>query len=249
MIKIGSPLEQFTIFNILKLEQLIENIVTNFSLNSIIAYLFLIILIINFNYLFLKFINKDLIVDKITIFLKNLFLENIKLKKPYFFSNIVYIFLTILLLNTLGLIPFCFTTTSSIIVTFSISLGCFVNIIFTGIKLHKFKFFNLFLPSGAPFAIIPFLIIIEFISFNARIFSLAIRLFANMMSGHILLKIIAIAILKLFIILFPLSIIYLLIPITLVNIIILLEFSIAFLQAYVFVTLLCIYFNESINLH
>ena len=249
MLKIGSPLEQFAIFNIFKFEYIIENILTNLTLNFLIIYFFLFILFINLNFFFLKIINKDLIIDKIITFLKNLFMENVGVKKPYFFSIIVYVFSVILLSNTLGLIPFCFTSTSSIIVTFSISLGCFIIIIFTGLKLHGFKFFGLFLPSGAPLAITPLLIIIEFISFNARIFSLAIRLFANMMSGHILLKIMSLAILKLFILLFPLSILYLFIPTLLVCIIILLEFSIAFLQAYVFITLLCIYFNESINLH
>ena len=249
MLKIGSPLEQFIIFNIITFENIKENIITNISLNFLIVFLFLIILFFNLNSFFYNFINKEFLVKKIIKFLKNIFVENVSIKKPYFFSIIVYIFSIIVLSNTLGLIPFCFTTTSSIIVTFSISLGCFINIIFTGLNLHGLKFFNLFLPSGAPLPITPLLIIIEFISFNARIFSLAIRLFANMMSGHILLKIFSIAILKLFIISFPFSIIYLTIPTILVCIIILLEFSIAFLQAYVFVTLLCIYFNESINLH
>jgi ATP synthase subunit 6 len=121
-------------------------------------------------------------------------------------------------------------------------------ILLNGFRLHKLKFFVSFLPPGSPVAILPFLIIIEFISFNARAFSLAIRLFANMMSGHILLKIISGAILGLLVLL-PQSAIITIFPFIFLFIITGLEFVIAFLQAYVFVTLVCIYFNESFNLH
>jgi len=93
----------------------------------------------------------------------------------------------------MGLIPFSFTLTSSILFTFFFSLSSFINVVILNIRVNNLKFFNTFLPTGTPLEIIPFIILIEFISFNARIFSLAIRLFANIMSGHILLKILATA--------------------------------------------------------
>ena len=128
------------------------------------------------------------------------------------------------------------------------SLGFFIGNNLIGIFYHKQNFFVLFLPEGVPIFIIPLLILIEYVSYISRIFSLAIRLFANMLSGHILLKILicfiwAIAISNVihwFWILLPLSIVFAVIG---------LETAIAFLQAYVFLVLVSIYFNDVINTH
>jgi len=89
------------------------------------------------------------------------------------------------------MIPYSFTVTSHIIFTFSLSLSIFIGINIIGIRTHGFKFFNLFLPKGVPLIIVPLLITIEIISYLIKVFTLSIRLFANMTSGHALLKIIA----------------------------------------------------------
>ena len=99
------------------------------------------------------------------------------------------VFLFIFLSNILGMIPYSMTITSHFILTLYFSLAFFIGNNLIGICYHKEKFFVLFLPEGVPVAIIPFLILIEYVSYISRIFSLAIRLFANMLSGHILLKI------------------------------------------------------------
>jgi ATP synthase subunit 6 len=89
------------------------------------------------------------------------------------------------------MIPYSFTVTSHLATTFYLALSAFIGINITAIKKNNLAIFNLFLPKGVPSFIIPFLILIELISYFARVFSLAIRLFANMMSGHTLLKILA----------------------------------------------------------
>jgi F-type H+-transporting ATPase subunit a len=192
--------------------------------------------------------NKIFIAGLFYNLLKNIFKENVNIKQPFVFNYIFFIFFIIFLSNNWGLIPFSYTVTSSIIVAFFLSFSSFIIILINGFKLHRTKFFVSFLPPGSPAPILPFLIIIEFISFNARAFSLAIRLFANMMSGHILLKIISVTCFSL-VLMFPQSALIIIFPFFFLLIITGLEFAIAFLQAYVFVTLLCIYFNETFNLH
>jgi ATP synthase subunit 6 len=128
------------------------------------------------------------------------------------------------------------------------SLAFFIGNNLIGICYHGEKYFVLFLPDGVPVAIIPFLIIIEYVSYISRIFSLAIRLFANMMSGHILLKILisfiwAIGTSNL------IHWIWIGLPLCIVFLVIGLELAIAFLQAYVFVVLLTVYLNDVINTH
>jgi len=102
-----------------------------------------------------------------------------------FFSTFLFIFIS----NILGMIPYSMTITSHLILTLYFSLAFFIGNNIIGVCFHKEKYFVLFLPEGVPVPIIPGLILIEYVSYISRIFSLAIRLFANMMSGHILLKI------------------------------------------------------------
>ena len=164
-----------------------------------------------------------------------------------YFPWLVFIFFTIAGLNLIGIIPFTFTITSHIIVTFFLSFTLFMGINIRALLDKKFHFFSLFLPSGAPMVIAPFLVIIELISYVARVFSLAIRLFANMMAGHTLLKIL-IGFSYLIIVdsltnNWPLFFVGL-IPFFLVYIITFLEVAIALLQAYVFTVLLCLYIKD-----
>jgi len=164
-----------------------------------------------------------------------------------YFPWLVFIFLVIAGLNLVGMIPFAFTITSHIIVTFTLSFTLFVGINLRALLDKQFEFFSLFLPSGAPIVIAPFLVVIELISYIARVFSLAIRLFANMMAGHTLLKIL---IGFSFVIgmqnlnsTWPLLFVAF-IPFLLVFIITFLEVAIALLQGYVFTVLMCLYIKD-----
>jgi ATP synthase subunit 6 len=100
-----------------------------------------------------------------------------------------FIFIFILTSNVIGLIPYSFTNTSSLIYTLYIALSIFLGIIIIGVTQQKYEFFNFFLPAGSPFILTPLIAFVELFSFASRVFSLAIRLFANMMAGHTLLKI------------------------------------------------------------
>jgi F-type H+-transporting ATPase subunit a len=167
-----------------------------------------------------------------------------KVSKIYYYHLFLCLFICLLFLNVFGLIPYTFVLTAQFCFTFLCSFLYFFALNLTGIRLHGFKLLGLFFPTGAPIFIAPLLVIIEFISYFARVFSLAIRLFANITAGHILLKIIA---------WFNWSLLQVIFVGILGNIIILilwfLEFFISVLQAYVFIILLCIYLNDVINLH
>lgn len=115
--------------------------------------------------------------------------ENLYIRKQQYFSVLFYLFLVILGANLIGMLPYSFTSTSSFVVTFFIALMHFIAINHLAAVTHKWHVSELFLPSGAPLEIAPFLIFIEAVSYVARVFSLSIRLFANMLSGHALLKI------------------------------------------------------------
>lgn len=164
--------------------------------------------------------------------------------KINYFSLLVFIFLTISFLNVLGLIPYTFVLTSQFIFTFLMSSLYFISLNFTGLYYYGLTLLNLFFPSGTPLLIIPLLILIEIISYFARMFSLAIRLFANITAGHILLKILSWFTYLLSDIFF-ISLLGFILITTLWG----LEFFISLLQAYVFLILLCIYLNDVLNLH
>ena len=170
--------------------------------------------------------------------------ENAGPKNIKYFPLIFTTFIIILICNLLGMIPYSFTITSHIIVTFSTAFAIFIGINIIGVSKHGKHFLGLFFPPGAPLPLALLLVIIEFVSYVFRVFSLSIRLFANLMSGHTLLKIlsgfawISVSFWGIF-----------LIPIGIIFIITGLELMIACLQAYIFVVLLCIYINDAINLH
>lgn len=117
--------------------------------------------------------------------------ENLNKKGEIYFPFIFTLHLFLLFCNVLGMIPYSFTVTSHIIFTFCLSLSIFLGINIIGIQKHGINFFSLFLPRGVPLIIVPLIITIEFLSYIVKVFTLSIRLFANMTSGHTLLKIIA----------------------------------------------------------
>lgn len=189
-----------------------------------------------------------LVLRNIYILVKNIIKSNTSLKRYQYFSVLLFLFMFIFISNLVGLIPYSFTITSSFVVTFFLALAHFIGINIIGIVEQKWEFANLFLPQGVPVEIALILVPIEFVSYIARIFSLSIRLFANMMSGHALLKILigfswtllGSGVLYAGIAVFPWII---------VTAIMFLELLIAFLQAYVFVILIAIYINDVIASH
>jgi F-type H+-transporting ATPase subunit a len=163
---------------------------------------------------------------------------------PFIFTLFIFIFFT----NFLGLIPYSFTVTSHIIVTFAMALTVFAMVLIVGFYHHGLHFFSLFVPSGAPLWIMPLLVPIEVISFLSRPISLSVRLAANMLAGHTMLKVFAgfvVTMLSAGGVLAALSIAPLLAGVAVTA----LEVLVAAIQAWVFALLTCIYLNEAIHLH
>ncbi|MEX2408069.1 MAG: F0F1 ATP synthase subunit A, partial [Rhodovibrionaceae bacterium] len=151
------------------------------------------------------------------------------------------LFMFVLVGNLLGMLPYSFTFTSHIAVTFVLAAVVFILVTILGFVKHGLHFFTFFVPPGSPVYMWPLLIPIEIISYLSRPVSLSVRLFANMLAGHTLLKVIAgfIALLGVVGIL----------PFALVVALTGLEILIAFLQAYVFAILTCLYINDALHLH
>ena len=186
--------------------------------------------------------------DSIEQLVKIIVRSNTSLERQEWYMSLYFVFFFIFFCNMFGLLPYSFTLTSSFVVTFFIAGTHFLAINIIGIYKKGWDFFSLFLPAGVPIFIAPFLIIIEIVSYIAKVFSLSIRLFANMMSGHALLKILigfSWAMLVKGGIFYGLS----LIPWLIVTVIFFLELLIAFLQAYVFIVLLAIYINDVFAAH
>ena len=159
-----------------------------------------------------------------------------------YFPFVLTLFVFILFCNVLGLIPYSFTATSHIVVTFAMAAVVFVGVTIIGFARHGAHFLSFFVPSGVPAWLLVILVPIEIISYFVRPFSLSIRLFANMLAGHTMLKVFGGFVVMLGIIggWAPLAFIVALTG---------LELLIAFLQAYVFAILTCLYLNDAIHLH
>lgn len=241
-----SPLEQFELISIIN----INLFGLDFSfLNSSFLLFFNIFYLFIFLYPFFRKTNIipnnlwQIFFEQFYLAIQNIFISNSGLNNQFFIPIIFNLTLFLTLSNLTGLIPFGFTITSHILITFSLSFSIFFSINYLGIRKHKLKFLGLFLPGGTPFGIMPFLFLIELLSYFSRVFSLAIRLFANMMSGHTLLKILTSFIfstLSFGSFYFILNIL----PLILLHIIIAMECCIAVLQVYVFIVLSCLYLND-----
>ena len=161
--------------------------------------------------------------------------------KPYF-PFIFSLFMFVLFCNMVGMFPYSFTVTSHIIVTLIMAMFIFVAVTIIGFIKHGFKYLKIFVPSGVPVLLLPLITVIEIISYLSRPVSLSVRLFANMMAGHTMMKVFGGFVISLGIVggWLPLSF-----SVALTG----LEILVAFLQAYVFAILTCIYLNDALNLH
>jgi len=159
-----------------------------------------------------------------------------------FFPFIFTLFMFVLFSNMVGMLPYSFTTTSHIIVTFALAAIVFVGVTIIGFVKHGIKYLELFVPKGVPMVLLPLIVVIEIISYLSRPVSLSVRLFANMMAGHTMLKVFGGFVISLGLLggWLPLGF-----SVALTG----LEILVAFLQAYVFAILTCIYLNDALNLH
>lgn len=159
-----------------------------------------------------------------------------------FFPFVFTLFMFILAANMLGMIPYSFTVTSHIIVTFGLAATVFLGATVIGFMRHGAGYLKLFVPSGVPAVLLPLLVVIETISYFTRPISLSVRLFANMMAGHTMLKVFAGFVVAM-------GVLGGWIPLAFMVALTGLEILVAFLQAYVFAVLTCIYLNDAINMH
>lgn len=240
-----SPLEQFIIVKPVLFE--VFSLFSTATYNIVFIYIsigFLLHLskgVTSFSFMQYVVIRLFLLVAEVSI-------QNIKLKKQIYILHLFITFLFILIANLIGLLPYSFSLTSHFSVTFFISFSFWFFTVIIGVKKNGWYFFKVFLPVKVPLLIAPLLIYVEIISYLIRPFSLAIRLSANMLVGHILLKIVSSVVWAIinsgsFFLLF-----FLWVPVLILFLVMLLELIIAFLQAYVFLVLMTIYLNEAINI-
>jgi F-type H+-transporting ATPase subunit a len=163
-----------------------------------------------------------------------------------FFPFVFSLFMFILTANMIGIIPYTFTVTSHLIVTLALALMVFLTVLIYGLYKNGLKFFKLFVPSGIPLYILPLIMVIEIISFLSRPVSHSVRLFANMLAGHITLKVFAGFVSSLSA-LGALGIFGSVLPLAMTTALTGLELLVAFLQAYVFTILTCIYLNDALH--
>ena len=174
-------------------------------------------------------------------FIASMLRDNVgKAGRPYF-PLVFSLFIFILFGNMLGMLPYSFTFTSHIIVTFALAITIFIGVTVLGFIKHGIGFVKFFAPAGVPVYLLPLLVPIEIISYLSRPISLSVRLFANMMAGHTLLKVFGGFVIQMsYFGILPLAFLVALIG---------LEILIAFLQAYVFAILTCLYINDALHMH
>ena len=175
-------------------------------------------------------------------FVANLLRDTVGNEGRKYFPFVFSLFMFILFGNMLGMIPYSFTFTSHVIVTFAMALTVFIGVTILGFVKHGFRFFRFFVPPGVSVILWPLMIPIEIISYLSRPISLSVRLFANLTAGHTMLKVFAGFIISL-------GVVGGILPFAFVVALTGLELLIAFLQAYVFTILTCFYINDSIHLH
>jgi len=249
-----SPLDQFEIRDLISINLNIFNN-SHISLTNIGLYLTISsIIILGFNKLannYNKLISNRWSINQESLYatIHSVVINQINSNKGQIYFPFIYaLFLFILINNLIGMIPYSFASTSHFILTFFISFTVVLGATFLGFQKHGLEFFSFFVPSGCPLALLPLLVLIEFISYLARNISLGLRLAANLVSGHMLLsilsgftyKIMTSGIIFLFIGLIPLAFIIAFSG---------LELGIAFIQAQVFVVLTCSYIRDALDLH
>lgn len=253
-----TPLEQFQIIKLLPLVFLgLDFSITNFLIINILTLGFFIIIVYYFSLKHNK-INQtafffipnswQVCVETLYDVVSQLLFDNVNVEGEKYFPYISMIFSFIIFNNLIGLIPYSFTITSHIIVTFTLSFSIFIGINIIGFKKHSLKMLSLIIPANSTIILALVLVPIEFVSYIAKPVSLGVRLFINLMAGHTLLKVIVGFAWSMLLLEDLVAIIHL-VPLLLLVILMGLELCVALIQAYVFTILTCIYLNDSIHLH
>ncbi len=243
----ANPIEQFKIKPIIPLE--VAGVDVSFT-NSAVMMVISVVLITAF--LTLSVRSRALVpgrwqslAEVFYEFIAGMLRDNVGQAGRKYFPFIFSLFMFVLFGNLLGMIPGAFTYTSHVIVTFGMAIVVFTGVTIIGFARHGTHFLRMFFPEGAPIATAVILVPIEVISYFSRPFSLAVRLFANMTVGHIILKVMGGFVVSL-------GAFYVLpgiVPFAFLGAITVLEFGIALLQAYVFTILSCIYLHDAIHMH
>lgn len=239
-----SPLVQFEIKQLIPIHFMGYDIsFTNSSLYMVLA-----ILISTIAFLWATK-SKALIPSRSQMFAESIFgmifdmlKQNVGEQGLKFMPLIFSLFIFVLFCNLLGMMPYSFTVTSHISVTFVLAMLVFLTVTMVGFIRHGLHFFSLFLPAGTPLWLAPLLVVIELVAYLARPISLSLRLAANMVAGHVLLKVLTGFMVVMAVYLKPL-------PAPFIVILVGFEIFIAILQAYIFTILSCVYLNDAVNLH
>lgn len=252
--EIISPLDQFEIRDLLSLDipvlGYLHFSITNIGLYLMLGLVFIITISLtstNFN----KIVSNKWSTSQESLYqtILNIVKNQINATKGQVYFPFIYtLFVFVLINNLIGMVPYSFGTTSHFVLTFFLSFSIVLGSTILGFQKHGLKFFSLLVPAGCPLALLPLLVIIEFISYLARNISLGLRLAANILSGHMLLNILAgftYNIMTSGIIFFFLG----LVPLTFIVAFSGLELGIAFIQAQVFVVLSCGYIKDGLDLH
>jgi F-type H+-transporting ATPase subunit a len=237
-------MHQFEIVRLLKLEPFgLDASFTNSSLFMVIA------AGVSIAFLTFAMSNRSLVPNRMQSaaelayeFIANMVRENVGKEGMKYFPFVFTLFIFVLACNMLGLLPGSFTVTSHIVVTFALALTVFIMVTTIGFVRHGFGYLKLFVPEGVPVIMLLLITPIELISYMIRPISLSVRLFANMMAGHTMLKVFGGFVVSLGLIggLAPLAV-----TVAFTG----LELLVAFLQAFIFAVLTCIYLNDAINMH
>jgi F-type H+-transporting ATPase subunit a len=238
-----SPLEQFEIKELIPIEIGGNDIsFTNSALMMVIAVALIVLLMVVGTRKQAMIPGRwQAIAEMFYEFVANLIRDTVGNEGRKYFPFIFTLFMFILFGNMLGMVPYSFTFTSHIAVTFAMAMVVFLGVTILGFAKHGLHFFSFFVPPGVPIWMWPLMIPIEVISYLSRPISLAMRLFANMLAGHTLLKVFAGFV--------PALGAAGILPLAFVGALTGLEMLIAFLQAYVFAILTCLYINDALHLH
>lgn len=255
---IFNPFEQFTVTNHYLINKQYSGIFSFFDhqlyiTSTLIVSLFIIILYVFFFFVLSfrkKKFSKSIILNLfkgLYDFMYNLVSSYLPEEGRIYFPFFFYLFLFICTSNLIGILPYSFTITSHLSITFALSFMVWFSCLIIGFQENGLRFFSLFFPRGIPFRLVPFLVAIEVISYIFRSVSLALRLFANIVAGHILLDTLALFIHKM---LYPAtitftSVIISILPFIMCIVLILFERVVALLQGYTFVVLSCIYLKDT----
>jgi F-type H+-transporting ATPase subunit a len=244
------PIHQFNIDNLVKLGQIGDHAIyfTNSSAYMLVAVALICLLMIG------GVAGRQLVPGRIQSvaevsyeFVATMVRSNAGAEGMKFFPLVFSLFMFIVVSNVVGIIPYAFTISSHIIVTATLALLVFFTVLLYGFYKNGVKFFKIFVPSGIPIYILPLVVAIEIISFLSRPLSHSVRLFANMLAGHITLKVFAGFVALLGTSLGAIGWIGGIMPLALTVALTALELLVAFLQAYVFAILTCIYLNDAIH--